>query len=196
MKKAFIAIVAGLLATSTQAAQINWGATGQIKYSNVNVGNAGSTLQLVALYTITEDWSTYAIKVANGTVRKGDNLYAIAKTFGVSVADLKEWNRLDDKAQIFPGDKLAVAKPGSAKKPEAAKKAEPKKTEARPSEPKKAEPKASGSKKSEVWYTVRAGDNLWDISRRNNTTVDQLLKWNEKAKDGIRPGDRLKVGER
>ncbi len=67
MKKAFIAIVAGLLATSTQAAQINWGATGQIKYSNVNVGNAGSTLQLVALYNITEDWSTYAIKVANGT---------------------------------------------------------------------------------------------------------------------------------
>ena len=130
------------------------------------------------------------------TVRKGDNLYAIAKTFGVSVADLKEWNRLDDKAQIFPGDRLAVAKPGSAKKPEAAKKAEPKKTEAKPSEPKKAEPKTAGSKKSEVWYTVRAGDNLWDISRRNNTTVDQLLKWNEKAKDGIRPGDRLKVGER
>ncbi|MBO7131358.1 MAG: LysM peptidoglycan-binding domain-containing protein, partial [Fibrobacterales bacterium] len=130
------------------------------------------------------------------TVRKGDNLYSIAKTFGVTVAELKEWNRLDDKAQIFPGDRLVCQKPGAAKKAEP-KKADSKKTDAKKAEAKHAEAKkASGKKTADVWYVVRAGDNLWDISRRNGTTVDQLLKWNEKAKDGIRPGDRLKVGER
>ena len=67
MKKALIAMIAGFLAMSAQAAQINWGATGQIKYSNTNVGNGGSTLQLVALYDITEAWADYAGKVANGT---------------------------------------------------------------------------------------------------------------------------------
>ena len=67
MKKALLAIVAGILATSIQAAQINWGATGQIKFDNVNVGNGGSTLQLVALYDITDTLTDYAAKVANGT---------------------------------------------------------------------------------------------------------------------------------
>ena len=67
MKKALIAMIAGFLAMSAQAAQINWGATGSIKYSNTNVGNGGSTLQLVALYDITEAWTEYAAKVANGT---------------------------------------------------------------------------------------------------------------------------------
>ena len=67
MKKALIAMVAGFLAMSAQAAQINWGANGQIKFNNVLVGNGGSTFKLVALYDITEDWDDYAVKVANGT---------------------------------------------------------------------------------------------------------------------------------
>ena len=49
MKKALIAMVAGFLAMSAQAAQINWGAAGQIKFDNVNVGNEGATFKLVAL---------------------------------------------------------------------------------------------------------------------------------------------------
>ena len=84
MKKALIAMVAGFLAMSAQAAQINWGATGQIKYSNTAVGNGGSTLQLVALYDITEDWSTYAGKVANGTAT--DHVVAEKQTNAGSAA--------------------------------------------------------------------------------------------------------------
>ena len=67
MKKALLAMVAGLLAMSAQAAQINWGAAGQIKFDNTAVGNAGATFQLVALYDITDAWTDYAAKVANGT---------------------------------------------------------------------------------------------------------------------------------
>ena len=84
MKKALLAIVAGILATSAQAAQINWGATGQIKYSNTAVGNGGSTLQLVALYDVTEDWATYAGKVANGTAT--DHVVAEKQTNAGSAA--------------------------------------------------------------------------------------------------------------
>lgn len=67
MKKALIAMVAGFLAMSAQAAQINWGASGQIKFDNTVVGNGGATFQLVALYDITDAWTDYAAKVANGT---------------------------------------------------------------------------------------------------------------------------------
>ncbi len=42
---------------------------------------------------------------------------------------------------------------------------------------------------SSVIYRVRAGDNLWTIAERNNTTVDRLRKLN-----GLR-GSRLRVGQ-
>ena len=86
MKQALIAIVAGILATSAQAAQINWGANGQIKFDNVVVGNNGATFQLVALYDITDAWTDYAAKVANGTdtthvvAEKGTNAGSLAAT--------------------------------------------------------------------------------------------------------------------
>ena len=67
MEKALLAIVAGFLAMSAQAAQINWGAAGQIKFDNTNVGNGGATFQLVALYDLTDAWTEYATKVANGS---------------------------------------------------------------------------------------------------------------------------------
>lgn len=42
-------------------------------------------------------------------VRKGDSLYAIAKQFGVRVADLKRWNQLAGD-RLRPGQKLTVVR--------------------------------------------------------------------------------------
>lgn len=44
------------------------------------------------------------------TVAKGETLYRIAKEYGVSVQDLKEWNRLSDNT-IHVGQKLIVSGP-------------------------------------------------------------------------------------
>ncbi len=46
-------------------------------------------------------------------VRRGDTLYAIARRFGVSVDELRAWNRLRD-SRLTPGDMLAVRPPASA----------------------------------------------------------------------------------
>lgn len=43
-------------------------------------------------------------------------------------------------------------------------------------------------------YTVRAGDTLTSIARRNNTTVAQLIEWNELKSSNIRVNQRLIVG--
>jgi len=48
-------------------------------------------------------------KIAEYTVIKGDTLYSISKRFGVSVADLKKWNKLSSNA-LFVGQKLAIKK--------------------------------------------------------------------------------------
>jgi membrane-bound lytic murein transglycosylase D len=42
-------------------------------------------------------------------------------------------------------------------------------------------------------YTVRAGDTLGAIARRNGTTVAQIKRWNRLSSDIIRPGQRLRV---
>jgi len=56
--------------------------------------------------------------------------------------------------------------------------------------------KSEGKSGVTVWYTVRSGDTLWDIARQNNTTVEQLQSWNNLDRKGLRPGQRIKVGER
>ncbi len=41
-------------------------------------------------------------------VRAGDNLWSIARRFGVSPDDLREWNKLAANAQLRPGDQIKV----------------------------------------------------------------------------------------
>ena len=66
MKKLIALLAMVVLAAQSNAAQINWGLTGQIKFENALVGTSGATLQLVCLDGITTDWSVYAKTVANG----------------------------------------------------------------------------------------------------------------------------------
>lgn len=44
-----------------------------------------------------------------------------------------------------------------------------------------------------VYYTVVAGDTLWSIAQRYNTTVNALRSLNGLTSDVIHPGDRLRV---
>lgn len=41
-------------------------------------------------------------------VRRGDNLYSIARKFGVTVSDLRKWNALNSKGTIYAGQRLKV----------------------------------------------------------------------------------------
>jgi len=50
-------------------------------------------------------------------------------------------------------------------------------------------PAALGS----TYYTVKDGDNLWNIARKHNTTVDKLVKLNGLKSDALKPGMRLLV---
>ena len=42
-------------------------------------------------------------------------------------------------------------------------------------------------------YTVRQGDNLGIIAKRNRTTVKELMKWNKLKSTVIRPGQKLRI---
>lgn len=54
---------------------------------------------------------------------------------------------------------------------------------------------ASHSSKT-VYYKVRSGDNLWNISRKFKTSVKVLQKLNSLRTDRIKPGQKLKVSKK
>lgn len=49
-----------------------------------------------------------AVKARSHTVRSGDTLYDIARRYGVTINQLKQWNKLPSSGRIYPGQKLKV----------------------------------------------------------------------------------------
>lgn len=107
------------------------------------------------------------------TVRSGDNLYAISRRTGVSVANLQKWNGIGDDGKIQPGQKLYLQAPKAAE----SSKASSSKT-------------AKASKKT---HKVAKGESLWDISKKYGVTIDDLVKWNKLSGTRIQAGESLVV---
>lgn len=128
-------------------------------------------------------------------VRSGENLGFIAERYGVGVSQIMGWNNLRS-TRLDIGQRLIIkskAKKKSSKKEKKSKKEEsPKQEEKKPEkvEQKKDEKKATymGSVK---YYTIKQGDNLWDISQAKNVKLDDIKRLNP----GINSAD-LKVGQR
>lgn len=133
-----------------------------------NTGNGGSNNQSTAKPSTpngsNQQQTTY-------TVASGDSLYAIGMRYGVSVAQLKSWNKLSSDI-IFPGQKLIVQS-GSSTAPTG--------------------PTSSGKPNAAAQYTVKSGDTLYAISLKHNVSVSQLMQWNNLSSPLIFVGQKLVV---
>lgn len=107
-------------------------------------------------------------------VANGDTLGAIARRFGVSVAQLRAWNGLPNTF-IRAGRYLVVRPDGAGKSG----------TSVRASS--SAGPAPSGR------YRVRRGDTLGKIAARHGTSVSRLMAWNGLRSTRIGVGQTLKV---
>ncbi|MCL2101227.1 MAG: LysM peptidoglycan-binding domain-containing protein [Fibromonadales bacterium] len=110
-------------------------------------------------------------------VRNGDNLGSIARRHGVSMQSLMTWNDLQSN-KINAGQRLYIQNPSRASAPTSA-----------PSAP------ISASVQGATSYEIKPGDNLWDIARAHNVTVQQLKDWNPGLEKKIFPGMKIRVGE-
>jgi membrane-bound lytic murein transglycosylase D len=52
--------------------------------------------------------SKQRLRTIHYTVRRGDSLYRIAQRFGVTVVQLRRWNRLDGRSVLHPGQTLTL----------------------------------------------------------------------------------------
>ena len=152
------------------------------KLSSTNV-SLGASLQVVQNPTEKEEVAdTVERKDIAYSVQKGDNLGLIAKKFGVSVVELKQWNNLKSNA-ITVGNSLIVAKNEIVIDTNKATVSSFKKKDNFPS---------SNQKESE--YYVKKGDSLYTISKKYpGVTISDLKKWNNIKDDELKPGMKLKI---
>ncbi len=104
------------------------------------------------------------------TVVRGDTLTSVAAKFGVSIADIVGWNRLE-RSYLYAGEKLTIRSARSVA----------------PSTP----PGLAGPPGTvRIQYTVMNGDTLGLIASRYDIEKDQILSWNSRS------GDRIYIGEK
>ncbi|HPF09973.1 MAG TPA: LysM peptidoglycan-binding domain-containing protein [Flavobacteriaceae bacterium] len=109
-------------------------------------------------------------------VKSGDYLGKIAEKYGVSVAQIKQWNGLRS-TRLHIGQRLTIY-------------------------PRKVSGSAASSVTSTAKstnpkiYTVKQGDTLWSISKKfPGISIDDLKKWNDISGSNLKPGMTLKVSK-
>jgi membrane-bound lytic murein transglycosylase D len=133
------------------------------------------------------------------TVKSGDNIGFIAEWFDTTAAEIRYWNNTHGNF-IVAGQQLVIYVPKSKQSDYAAletmrfaeKQAREGKTvsETSPKHQIKKELKHG----TYILYTVKPGDNPWQIAQQFSGISDQdILRWNNINPHDIRPGQKLKI---
>lgn len=101
-------------------------------------------------------------------VRAGDSLWSVAHRYGVTVADLAQWNSMSPQDVLGIGRELLVWSDSPVFVPTA------------------------NQRIRRVTYTVRQGDSLYRISTQFRVSVADLLQWNNLSPERyLQPGQEL-----
>ena len=120
-------------------------------------------------------------------VKSGDYLGKIASKYGVSVAQLKSWNKLKSNS-IQIGQTLYIYKNGGPTISQGS-------TGGSSSSSKSSSSSSSGSKAK--IYTVKNGDSLYKIAKNYpGISADDIKKANGLSSDAIKPGQKLTIPAR
>jgi len=103
-------------------------------------------------------------------VQKGDNLSLIARKYGVTVAEIQEWNAIEGNS-ITVGSKLLILKEN----------------------PKNDVAAAQKDAARQKHYLVKKGDSLFTIAKKSGVTVSDIKRWNGIKGDELQPGMKLKI---
>ncbi len=138
-------------------------------------------------------------------VKKGETLSEIADKNNVSIASLRQWNKIKG-SNINAGQSLVIQTTKKVTVNEVVKKPKPKteivepqvedavaENTTKPTENKYSDAKSKLEVK-EDYYIVQKGDSIFSITRKfPNLTADDLKKKNDLKSDNIQPGMKLKI---
>ncbi|MCX6136229.1 MAG: LysM peptidoglycan-binding domain-containing protein [Ignavibacteriales bacterium] len=101
-------------------------------------------------------------------VENGESLDKIAGSVGVTVADLKTWNKLRSSV-IHPGDVLWTKKHDAVSS------------------------KKSAPKSSIVTHVIKRGDTLEKLAEKYDVTIEAIKKWNHLTSTRVKVGQKLSI---
>ncbi|MFZ5898134.1 MAG: LysM peptidoglycan-binding domain-containing protein [Bacillota bacterium] len=109
-----------------------------------------------------------ALAAVKYTVKAGDTLWGISNKYGVSVNQLKAINSLQGEL-LSIGQVLVIPGTGTGS------------------------PGAPPSRSASTVHVVKAGDTLWQIAQKYNTSVSAIMSANRLASDRLQIGQRLSI---
>ena len=111
----------------------------------------------------------------------------IAQNHGCSVENLMSWNNLKS-LNLLVGQKLKIL----SSQGETAYNTDSKTKQA--SQPAPNTKSIAKSKSKYIWYTIKSGDNLWDIAEQYDATVSEIKKLNNITNiQRIRAGQKIRI---
>jgi membrane-bound lytic murein transglycosylase D len=117
-------------------------------------------------------------KIVEHKVKKGEYLGTIAKKYGVTIAEIKEWNSLEDN-NVKLGETLIVSK---------------KEVAVNDTKTTKKEDIATNERSEAKLYYVKKGDSLFSIAKKYpGVTISDIKKWNGIKNESLKPGMKLKI---
>lgn len=120
-------------------------------------------------------------------IKKGESWGSIAKKYGISSSTLAAANNTTNKSKLIAGKTLIVPIK-SGQLAEAGSSSKKSKSSASTSKKQTTPSRASGE------YTVKKGDNLWEIAEAHGTTVNDLRSLNGLGPyTELHPGQKIKV---
>lgn len=150
------------------------------KFNNLKDGNikVGDKLRLkYSPEPIVAEQKEEAIAAIQNTenlhiVKKGENIFQIAKAYKVGVDDILNWNNMTTTS-INVGDQLKIEKVQEVVADNTKKKI--------------------NKFEEQKMYVVQKGDSLFKISQKHNTTVAEIKKKNNIKENDLQPGMKLKI---
>ena len=129
-------------------------------------------------------------KLVHHIVKKGQKMSEVAKIYGVTLAQIKSWNKLKNYA-LLKGQNLKIYVTSNE---------EPLLADSKTSKVEKQQSKkvkeTNVPAEENAFHKVKAGESLALLSRKYNTTIDQLKEWNNLDKKGtILPGQNLIISQ-
>ena len=158
----------------------------QVNNLKSNMLREGTTLIIPASrlplhkYTLSQDARSIGTLKRSGDgqrltyiIKSGDTLWDISNKYGVSVRQLSDWNGIEPKSVLRPGNELIVWS-SAGLVPVVAQTTVP-------------------ADQKHIRYTVQEGDSLWQIARRFGVSVMQLKQWNSLNNARLQPGQSLDI---
>jgi LysM repeat protein len=129
-------------------------------------------------------------------IRRGENIYKIARRYGYSVKLLAKWNGLKYPYKLKAGRRLRIAPLPWSRAKAKVKKIKPKSSFKRKIKSSQIKKRRS-SRNTKGYHKVKAGETLYSISRRYRASVINIIRWNRLSKPyNLSVGQVLRVYSR